>query len=143
MSPAYEFAADCASLSNRFKRTVALLMAQHCVKAFVHAQSAPTAEAIAHELEIPIRLVHSTLLELTEARILAEIRASDGEMVAYQPGCPLDQLTVAKTLAALDRHGEDALPLAESPTLDKLREITRKFDEILETAPTNLKIQDL
>ena len=69
--------------------------------------------------------------------------ASDSELVAYQPGCPLDQLTVTKVLGALDSHGEDALPLAESPSLDKLREITRKFDEILETAPANLKIQDL
>ena len=72
---AYEFAADCASLSNRFKRTVALFITHHCVKAFVHAQSAPTAEDIAQELEIPIRLVRSTLFELTEAQILAEIRA--------------------------------------------------------------------
>ncbi len=63
--------------------------------------------------------------------------------VAYQPGCPLDHLTVTKVLGALDHHGEDTLPLADSPSLDKLREITRKFDEILETAPANLKIQDL
>ncbi|HEX6767781.1 MAG TPA: hypothetical protein VF208_00415, partial [Candidatus Binatia bacterium] len=60
-----------------------------------------------------------------------------------QPGCPLDQLTTNKILAVLDRHGADTLPLADSPSLDKLREITRKFDEILETAPANLKIQDL
>ena len=38
---AYEFAADCASLSHRFKRTVALFITHHCVKAFVHAHSAP------------------------------------------------------------------------------------------------------
>ncbi|MGZ8520649.1 MAG: YihY/virulence factor BrkB family protein [Candidatus Binatia bacterium] len=140
---AYEFAADCASLSHRFKRTVALFITHHCVKAFVHAQRAPTAEELAQELEIPIRLARSTLLELTDAKILAEVRASDSELIAYQPGCPLDGLTVTKVLAALDRHGEDALPLADSPSLNKLREITRKFDEILETAPANLKIQEL
>ena len=140
---AYEFAADCANLSHRFKRTVALFITHHCVKAFVHAQNAPTAEAIAQELEIPIRLVRSTIFELTEARILAEIRLGESEAVAYQPGCPLDQLTISKILGALDRHGADTLPLAESPSLDKLREIARKFDEILETAPANLKIQDL
>ena len=139
----YEFAADCADLSHRFKRTVALFITQHCVKAFVHAQNAPTAEEIAQELEIPIRLVRSTIFELTEARILAEIRLSDSELIGYQPGCPIDQLTVTKILGALDRHGADTLPLTESTSLDKLREITRNFDEILETAPANLKIQDL
>jgi membrane protein len=140
---AYEFAADCANLSQRFKRTVALFITQHCVKAFVHAQSAPTAEDLAQQLEIHIRLVRSTLFELTEARILAEIRLNDSDVVAYQPGCPLEQLTVTRILAALDLYGADALPLAESPSLEKLHEIARKFDEILETAPANLKIQDL
>jgi membrane protein len=139
----YEFAADSANLSHRFKRTVALLIAHHCVKGFIEGQSAPTAEEIAQELEIPIRLVRSTVFELTEARILAELRVSDGELVGYQPGRPIDQLTVTKILGALDHLGADTLPLTESASLDKLREITRKFDEILETAPANLKIQDL
>ena len=139
----YEFAADCADLTHRFTSTVALFITQHCVKAFVHGQNAPTAEEIAQELEIPIRLVRSTIFELTEARILAEIRLSDSELIGYQPGCPIDQLTVTKILGALDRHGADTLPLTESTSLDKLREITRNFDEILETAPANLKIQDL
>jgi len=140
---AYEFAADCANLSHRFKRTVALFITSHCVKAFVHGQNAPSAEAIAQELEIPIRLVRSTIFELMEARILAEVRVDHNEAVAYQPGRPLEHLTVTKILGALDRHGADTLPLAESPSLDKLRETVRKFDEILETASANLKIQDL
>ena len=90
-----------------------------------------------------MHLVRSTLFELTNARILAEIRRSDSEAVAYQPGCPLDQLTITKIMIALDRQGADALPLADSPSLDKLREITQKFDETLEAAPANRKIQDL
>ena len=139
----YEFAADCADLSQRFKRTVALLITQYCVKAFVLARSAPTAEEIAQELEIPIRLVRSTLFELTEAKILAEIRLAGGEMLAYLPACPLEQLTVARIVGTLDGHGADTLALTESASLNKLREITGRFDEILETAPANLKIQDL
>jgi len=139
----YEFAADCLDLSHRFKRTVALFISHYCVNAFVHAQSAPTAEEIAQQLEIPIRLVRSILFELTQSKILAEIRLRDGELVGYQPGCPIDQLTVTKILGVLDRHGADTLPLVESSSLEKLREITRKFDEILEAAPANLKIQDV
>lgn len=140
---AYEFAADCASLSHRFKRTVALLITHHCVKAFVQGRAAPSAEAIAQELEIPIRLVRSTLFELAETRVLAEIRHGDLAEVGYQPGCPLEGLTVTKVVGALDQNGADVLPLADGPSLNKLREIARQFDEILQTAPGNLKIQDL
>jgi membrane protein len=139
----YEFAADCANLSHRFKRTVALLITRHCVNAFVQAQSAPTAEEIAQELEIPIRLVRATIFELTEARILAEIRLGDGVLVGFQPGRPIDQLTIIEILGALDRHGADTLPLTETASLEQLRETARKFEEILQAAPGNLKIQDL
>jgi len=140
---AYEFAADCANLSHRFKRTVALVITQHCVKAFVLAERAPTAEEIAQELEIPIRLIRSMLFELTQAGILSEIRLNEGAEVGYRPGRPIDQLTVTTILGALDRRGADTLPMAESPSLAKLHDICRKFDEILETAPENSKIQDL
>lgn len=140
---AYEFEADCSNLSHSFKRMVALLITHHCVKAFLHAQSAPTAEEISQELEIPIRLVRPTLFDLTEAGIVSEICLSERADNAYQPGCSIDQLTVAKILAALNRRGADAVPLAESPNLERLREIVRRFDETLETSPANLKIQDL
>jgi len=140
---AYEFAADCANLSHRFKRTVALFITRHCVNAFVQERSAPTAEDIAQGLEIPIRLVRSTLYELTEARILAEIRVDESDAIGYQPGCPIEHLTITKILGALDGQGADTLPLVESPGLKKLAEITREFDAILESAPANLRIQDL
>jgi membrane protein len=139
----YEFAADCANLSHRFKRTVALFITQHCVKAFIQAKSAPTAGQIAQELEIPIRLVRSVLFELTEAGILSEIRLQESAEVGFHPGCPIEQLTVTRIVGALDRSGEDTLPLAKSPSLEKLQEICKSFDETLETSPVNLKIQDL
>jgi hypothetical protein len=64
-------------------------------------------------------------------------------MLAYLPGCPLEQLTVTRIVGTLDRRGADTLPLIESASLNKLHDITGKLDEILETAPANLKIQDL
>lgn len=140
---AYEFEADCSKLSHSFKRMVALVITHHCVKAFLQAQKAPTAQEISLALEIPIRLARSALFELTEAKILSEVFANEGEDIAFQPGCHLDGLTVTKILGRLDRQGLDAIPIGESDKLDRVRDIVRQFDETIEKSPANLKIQDL
>lgn len=140
---AFEFEADCSRLSHPFKRIVALIITHHCVKAFLNAQKAPTAEEIAKELEIPIRLVRSTLVELTEAKILSEVCTSERADIAYQPGCHIDDLTVTKVLGNLDRQGTDAVPIAQSKNLDRLREILRGFDEMNERSAANAKLQEL
>jgi membrane protein len=139
----YEFEADCSKLSHSFKRMVALVIAHHCVKAFLQGQKPPTAQEISRALEIPIRLARSTLFELTEAKILSEVVANEGADFAFQPGCHVDSLTVTKILGRLDRQGLDAIPTGESEKLDRLRDIIKRFDETIEKSPDNLKIQDL
>ncbi|MGE5217237.1 MAG: YihY/virulence factor BrkB family protein [Chloroflexota bacterium] len=140
---AYEFESECSNLSQSFKRLVALVITHHCVKAFAQAQPAPTAEQISRELEIPVRLTRSILFELTEAKILSELCAGEREDIAYQPGCPIDGLTVAKVIRRLDRQGADVVPIAESENLDRLRDIVKRFEETVEKSPADLKIQDL
>ena len=140
---AYEFEPDCSKLSQSFQRMVALLITQHCVKAFLDGKHAPTAEEISRTLEIPIRLARATLFELTEAKVLSEVFTSEGGDMAYQPGCRLEELTVAKILARLDRQGLEAIPIGEMEKLDKLRDIVRRLDDAMEKSPANLQIQDL
>jgi len=140
---AYEFEPDCSKLSQSFQRTVALLITQHCVKAFLDGKHAPTAEELSRTLEIPIRLARATLFELTEAKVLSEVFTSEGADMAYQPGCRLEELTVAKILARLDRQGLEAIPIGEMEKLDKLRDIVRRLDDAMEKSPANLQIQDL
>lgn len=140
---AFEFEPDCLKLSHSFKRMVALMITHHCVKEFLHAKKAPTAEEISRELEVPIRLVRATLFELTEAKILSEVCTNESENIAYQPGCRIDDLTVTKVMGHLDQQGTDAIPIVESEHLDKLRDILRRFHEMNEKSPENLKIQEL
>jgi membrane protein len=140
---AYEFESDCSQLSHASKRTVALIIAHHCIKAFLQGIKPPDAEAIARELEIPIRLVRSALAELTGTKILSEVCATDISDIAYQPGCHIDDLTVTKVVGRLDRHGSDAIPIAPSKNLDKLRDILKEFEAANEKSPANLKLQEL
>jgi membrane protein len=140
---AFEYEEDCLKASHSFKKMAAVLMTRHCVRAFVQGLKAPTAQEISQALEIPIRLARSTLFELTESKILSEVVAHDGSDLRYQPGCPLDDLTVATILEALDRRGQDGIPIADSHDLERLRDIVRRFEVTIENSPANIKVQDL
>ncbi len=139
----YEFEPDCLRVSHSFKRLVALMITSLCVKKFLQAEKPPTADTISHELEIPIRLARSLLFELTEARLLSEVYLSNSEDIAYQPASHIDELTIAAVMQRLDRHGIDAIPIAESDNVDKLRETVRRFYEMTEQSDANLKLKQL
>jgi len=139
----YEFEQDCLKVSHSFKRMVALTITSFCVNRFLNAEKPPTAEDISRELEVPIRLVRSVLAELIEARLLSEVCLDHREDVAYQPACDIDRLTVSAVLERLDQQGIDALRVAESTGLDRLRETLKRFHDISEQSPVNVRLRDL
>jgi membrane protein len=139
----YEFEEDCLRVSHIFKRMTALMITFLCVNKFLNLETPLTAADIAHELEVPIRLVRSVLFELTEAKVLTEVYSDNHEDVAYQPGCDISRLTVASVIARLDQHGIDTVPIAESPNLNRLRETVRRFRDMNEQSPANFKLQEL
>src|SRR5688500_10480853 len=139
----YEFEQDCLAASHSFKRMIALMMTSLCVKHFLNAEKPFTAEAISRQLEVPIRLVRSVLAELTEARLLAEIRADGREDVAYQPACDTQRLTVAAVIERLDQQGVTTVPIVETADVQNLRETLKRYREIVEQSSANLQLQDL
>jgi membrane protein len=139
----YEFEQDCLGVSHSFKRMIALMITSLCVKHFLNAEKPLTAEDISRELEVPIRLVRSVLAELTEARLLSEVRLDQRDDVAYQPACDTQRLTVASVIDRLDQQGIATVPVAESTSTDKLRETVRQFREMIEQSSANLRLQDL
>jgi membrane protein len=122
---------------------IALMITSLCVKHFLNAERPSTAEDISRELEVPIRLVRSVLSELSEAKLLSEVCRDHREDVRYQPACDVDRLTLSVVLERLDQQGIDALPIAESTDLDRLRETLRRYHEMTRHSPVNVRLRDL
>jgi membrane protein len=98
---------------------------------------------LSHEVGVPVRLTNEVLHDLVESRVLSETRANGSKDVAYQPARAVEGLTIASVLEALADRGADALPLVESPELDKLTASLREFREALRSSPANLALKDL
>jgi len=139
----FEFAADTSRLNLSFRKLVALLVTHQCVRAFLHGQNPPTSEEISRALEVPLCLTRLALGELTEAKILSEVLVDKDAHVGYQPGCPVDDLTVTKILANLERRGLDGIPIGGSKYADRLREALSSFAQQNEQSSANLTLKEI
>ncbi len=139
----YEFEPDCLKVSDSFKKLVSLNITHLCVKQFHRAQKPLGADEIAHQLEIPIRLVRQILFNLTEAGILSEVKQNALQDSAYQPARYIGDLTVTEVLSKLDRQGTDSIPVSESNELKRLEESLNQFQEVMEKSPANVALKDL
>jgi len=139
----YEFEPDSLKASRKFKQLVALSITQVCVKKFHQAEVPLTARQIAHDLEMPIRLVNQVIFELTEAGVLAEVKHDEGKTLAYQPARDIQQLTICRVLDLMERNGVAAIPFAETPEIKKIKQSLATLSAIIEKSPENLTLKDI
>ncbi|OGP65615.1 MAG: ribonuclease BN, partial [Deltaproteobacteria bacterium RBG_13_47_9] len=139
----YEFEPDCLSVSKSFKKLLSLLIVQRSVKKFCNGEKPADASALAHELEIPIRLVRQILYELSEAAVLSEVGNGKDKEFAYQPAVDVDKITIKFVIDRLEQHGTSDIPVAKVGELDKLSSCLRQFGETIEKSPANVLLKNL
>lgn len=139
----YEFEADSLKVSYSFKKLLALNIAHVCVKIFHEGGVPPTAAQLSRDLEIPIRLVHQVLFELTEAGVLSEVKMNGGLEVAYHPSRDIGDLTIQNVIDRLDRRGVDEIPIAESKTLQIFKRAMAQFHDTVCASPNNELLKDI
>jgi hypothetical protein len=87
--------------------------------------------------------VHRILDELVEAGILSEVRFKGQEIIAYQPARDTDSMTLKSVMEALDAHGSDRIPVAQSEEMVKIEQSLKTFSDLIEKSPANLHLKDL
>ena len=139
----YEFEPDCLAASNHFKRLISLRTAQRLVRNFAEGGTPKTATELSHELGVPIRLMQEVLRMLVDASILSEARMDDPVETGYQPARTIDGITIARVVDAIDRHGTDDLPVAQSDELAKIAASLDAFDESMNQSKANVTLKDI
>ena len=83
------------------------------------------------------------LYELVEAGIISPVKTDDEKTSAYQPALNPEKITIKVVIDALDRHGSDNVPVAQSDELEKISESLKTFDEEIKKSPANLRLLDI
>jgi len=139
----YEFEEDVRRVSPSFRRLLALRVMHLLVRNFERGEPPATPSDICERLELPVRLVNEVLFDLAQAGLVSEVADATVQESGYQPARDPEAITVKFVLDALDRRGSDAIPVAESPELERLRACLAEFDAALERSPANRPLKNL
>lgn len=130
----YEYESDTKNISNRYKNFIALFITYIIVKRFEEGKNPYHSDEISTEHKLPIRLVNIVLSELTEAKILSEIRSEDLKTRYYQPALDINQLSVSTLFDALNCSGTELFLSNNNDMLDsfwhKTLEMNKKELEV-------------
>jgi membrane protein len=139
----FEFEEDCLSASYEMRKLLSLRIAQLCVSRFSPGLKPLSAEEIASELEMPVRLARDLIFRLTEANILTTAQGESERDRRYQPARDVGDMTVHFVIEQMEKAGTNNVPVAETPELEKLRASLVTFERALHKLPENKLLKDL
>jgi membrane protein len=139
----YEYEPDSSKISHAFKKLLALRIAHLLIRNFSRCETPLTDSQISMRLEIPIRLVHQILYDLVECGLFIETRTGDENTSGYQPACDINKLTISSILDAIEHHGVEGIPIAQSEALTALSDSLKQFSQEMGNSPANKLLKDI
>lgn len=104
----FSFDKDTQNISRRYRDFISILIMSLIAKRFESNEPPYTAEEIAEEHHIPIRLTNQVLYQLQEINLINEVTTDEkSESIAYQPSMDINQLNVGILLDRLDTYGSE------------------------------------
>ncbi|MBP8033631.1 MAG: YihY/virulence factor BrkB family protein [Bacteroidia bacterium] len=139
----YELENEINNISDRYKRVIALMIANLVVKNFHEGKPALTAIDIAHKLDLPVRLARVVINEFSDTGVLNEVKTANDKEIGYQPGISDSKLTVKFIIDKLDERGVNELPIENGKELEIVNRLMKDMDEVLNTTKGNMLVKDL
>lgn len=131
-----------AKISFALQKTIALQITHLLVKNFSHYNKPLTADEISAKLAIPISVVQSILLKLTDSHILVEFNIpEEQDDDVYQPAVDTNLLSIAFVINALEHSGQNQLPEIKQEPL--FTEAVDDFKTLMETSCKNCLLRDI
>ena len=139
----YELETDISNISDRYKRVIALMIANLVVKNFNDGKTALTSVEIAQKLDLPLRLARVIINEFIETGVFNEVKMAADKEIGYQPGISDTKLTVKFIIDKLDEKGVNELPIDDSKELETVNRLMKEMDQVLNTNKGNMLVKDL
>ena len=139
----FEFDQESRQVSFGMKKLLALLISHLVVQRFAEAGTPFTMTQLSGKLEVPIRLVHRIVADLTESGILSEVENGVTDEPAYQPAVDTSLLSMGYIVSALEKLGSDNIPILQTGGTEALCASLTRFQETIDRSPDNLLLKDL
>ena len=103
----FEYELDVLSMSRRYKDFLTLYLLHRIIYRFEHDEIPYMAVELAHENNLPIRLVSQLLNRLVDVGLLRTVYVEQKEEKTYQPALDTHQITVGMCIERIDKQGTE------------------------------------
>lgn len=139
----YELDYEISNISDRYKRVIALMIANTVVKNFHEGKTALTAGQIAAKLDLPVKLARSIINEFIDTGVFSEVNMAHEKEIGYQPGITDSKMTVKFVIDKLDERGINHLPIDNSVEMENINRLMKDLDDVLNTTKGNMLVKDI
>jgi membrane protein len=139
----YEMESEALNISNYQKRALVLMIMHMIIRNFMLGERPISAEYIAANLRIPVRLARDILADLSNANLVSIIHEHEQKERLYQPALDVNRLTVSYVFSKLDKMGVEQIMVIRNKEYEKIIGILEKFDKIQHKSDSNVLIKDL
>jgi membrane protein len=139
----YEFESDSLNISHHQKRALVLMIMHIIIKRFEVGERPISAENIALQMKIPVRLVMEILQDLRDVNLVSIIHENEKKERFYQPAMDITKLSVSYIFSRIDRHGTGHINVLKNKEYDRVISMLEKFDRMILKSDSNLLIKDL
>jgi membrane protein len=139
----YEYEPESQKISPAFKKLLTLQIAHLLIQGFSKGSKPLTDSQISQQLKMPIRLVHTILYDLTQSGLVSETKTDEDKKSGFQPARDTNILTIRYVIDALERNGDDSIPVAETEEMAVLSKSMQQFSEAMEKSPGNRLLKDI
>ena len=139
----YQYEPDSVKVSRAFIQLLTLQVAHLLISNFAKCETPLTDSQISKRLEIPVRLLHRILHDLVGSGLFIETRTKEDKIFGIQPACDINNLTIKRVLEAIDHHGSESIPVAQTDALAVLSDSLQQFRQEMEASPANKLLKDI
>jgi membrane protein len=129
----YELEDEISTLSTRYKKVIALMIANIVSKEFFKGESPMNCTQIAAKLDLPVRLARKIVNEFVETNIFVEIQFENEKESVFIPGVTESKFTVKYIVGTLEKNGVNNLPISDTAELMHINAMMLEMDKALDT----------
>ncbi|MBR1630493.1 MAG: YihY/virulence factor BrkB family protein [Paludibacteraceae bacterium] len=134
----FEYETDTKHISRYYKDRLMLFLTYLVVQRFEQSGTPLTAQQMANDNHLPIRLTNHLLERLVESHVLIEVFNPDRRIKAYQPSSASDRLRIIDVIQRVEHHGTSDFIKGETEqmrlffeALDRLYKTPERSKDIL------------
>ncbi len=139
----FEYEKQAAEMSYDYRKKAMLVVMQQIVRHFIHNEGAVSSEMIAHDVNLPLRIVRDVIDDLKKAGLVVATATQDEKINYYVPARDVHTLKIHEVIQKVESWGRDPLEIEQCPEYHTIDHILQEMGDSIEHSIYNIRLMDI